>query len=75
MRAAYPKNNDEMEKVVKAINEEKIPNFVRRAEKLLQSRGGKHFAGDKVMLNEQSYYKKQKKKLIFLFLVFTALLG
>ena len=77
MRAAYPKNNDEMEKVVKAINKEKIPNFVRRAEKLLQSRGGKHFAGDKVMLNEQTIIKKpkEKKKLISIFLGFTALLG
>ena len=48
MRVAYPKNDDELAARVKEVNEQKIPAFVRYAEKLLIARGGKHFAGNKV---------------------------
>ncbi len=48
MRIAYPKNDEELAARVKEINETKIPTFISYWEKLLNSRGGKHFAGNKV---------------------------
>ncbi len=48
MKVAYPRNDEALAADVKALNEEKIPKFVRCAEKLLVARGGKYFAGNKV---------------------------
>ncbi len=48
MRISYPTNEEEREIIAKTMNEKTIPDFVRRAERLLVQRGGKHFAGNKV---------------------------
>ncbi len=48
MKVAYPRNEEAKAADVKAANEEAIPNFVSRAEKLLKKNGGKNFVGKRV---------------------------
>ncbi len=54
------------------MNETKIPDFVRRAERLLVKRGGKHFSGNKVT---NDFFQVKKKAVVVYFLIFSALLG
>ncbi len=48
LRVAYARNDEAKAADIKIVNEETIPNFVKRAEKLLQKNGGKHMVGNKV---------------------------
>ncbi len=57
---------------MKEMNETKIPDFVRRAERLLVKRGGKHFSGNKVT---NDFFQVKKKAVVVYFLIFSALLG
>ncbi len=48
MRICYPTCEGERNAIAKRMNDTTIPDFVRRAERLLVQRGGKHFSGNKV---------------------------
>ncbi len=48
MRICYPTCEGERDAIAKRMNDTTIPDFVRRAERLLVQRGGKHFSGNKV---------------------------
>ena len=47
------------------MNETKIPDFVRRAERLLVKRGGKHFSGNKVTNDFFQVKKKSCGSVLF----------
>ena len=47
-------DKDEKSKLLAKWSDESLPNFVKNAETVLESRGGKYFAGGKVLRVKQS---------------------